>query len=111
MKYYLRQVLKDAYHRPKAPSITEAARAWVVSLACRKPKDLGYAAEMWTRSALANHVRSHAVEAGRPSLAKAAKATVQRILAEQLLPHERIKYYLERRDPQFEEKMRMVLMV
>jgi hypothetical protein len=44
-------------------------------------------------------------------LAKAAKATVQRILAEQPLPHERIKYYLERRDPQFEEKMRMVLMV
>jgi DNA invertase Pin-like site-specific DNA recombinase len=38
--------LKDAYHRPKAPSITEEARAWVVSLACRKPKDLGYAAEM-----------------------------------------------------------------
>ena len=111
MKYYLRQVLKDAYHRPKAPSITEAARAWVVSLACRKPKDLGYAAEMWARSALANHVRSHAVEAGHPSLAKAAKATVQRILAEQPLHPERIKYYLERRDPQFDEKMRMVLMV
>jgi transposase len=65
--------LKDAYHRPKAPSITEEARAWVVSLACRKPKDLGYAAEMWTRSALAHHLRSHAVEAGHPSLAKAAK--------------------------------------
>ena len=45
--------LKDAYHRPKEPSITEEARAWVVSLACVKPKDLGYAAEMWTRSALA----------------------------------------------------------
>jgi hypothetical protein len=43
-------------------------------------------------------------------LAKAAKATVQRILAEQPLHPERIKYYLER-DPQFEEKMRMVLMV
>jgi len=56
--------LKDAYHRPKEPGITEEARAWVVSLACIKPKDLGYAAEMWTRSALANHVRSHAVEAG-----------------------------------------------
>src|ERR1700683_1532169 len=103
--------LKDAYHRPKAPSITEEARAWVVSLACRKPKDLGYAAEMWTRSALANHVRSHAVEAGHPSLAKAAKATGQRILAEQPLHPERIKYYLERRDPQFDEKMRMVLLV
>ena len=70
--------VKDAYHRPKAPSIAEEARAWVVAVACRKPKDLGYAAELWTRSALAAHVRAHAVEAGHPSLAKAAKATVQR---------------------------------
>jgi len=103
--------LKDSYHRPKEPSITEEARAWVVSLACIKPKDLGYAAEMWTRSALANHVRGHAVKAGYPSLAKAAKATVQRILAKQPLHPERIKYYLERRDPRFDEKMKNVLLV
>jgi len=64
--------LKDAYHRPKESRITEEARAWVLSLACIKPKDLSYAAEMWTRCALANHVRSHAVEAGHPSLDKAA---------------------------------------
>jgi hypothetical protein len=38
------------------------------------------AAELWTRSALARHVRQHAVRAGYPALAKAAKATVQRIL-------------------------------
>lgn len=103
--------LKDAYHRPKEPSITEEARAWVVALACSKPKDLGYEAEMWTRSALAHHVRSHAVEAGHPSLAKAVKATVQRILAGQPLHPERIKYYLERRDPRFEEKMKNVLLI
>ena len=103
--------LKDTYHRPKEPSITEEARAWVVSLACSKPKDLGYAAEMWTRSALANHVRGHAVQAGHSSLAKAVKATVQRILAEQPLHPEKIKYYLERRDPQFDEKMKNVLLV
>jgi hypothetical protein len=30
---------------------------------------------------LAQHVRQHAVQAGYPSLAKAVKATVQRILA------------------------------
>jgi DDE superfamily endonuclease/Homeodomain-like domain len=103
--------LKDTYHRPKEPAITEEARAWVVSLACRKPKDLGYAAELWTRSALARHVRAHAVEAGHPSLAQAAKATVHRILAEQPLHPDRVKYYLERRDPKFEEKMRNILLV
>jgi hypothetical protein len=30
--------LKDAYHRPKDPRISEDAKAWVVHLACCKPK-------------------------------------------------------------------------
>ncbi len=68
--------LKDAYHRPKAPVITEEDKAWVVHLACSKPKELGYAAEVWTRKALAKHVREHARKAGHPSLSRAAKATV-----------------------------------
>ena len=106
-----RAALKDAYHRPKDPSITEDAQAWVVHLACCKPKELGYAAEVWSRSALARHVREHAVEAGYPSLNRAAKATVQRILAAQPLHPEKVKYYLERRDPEFEAKMREVLLV
>lgn len=103
--------LKDAYHRPRPPVITEEARAWVVHLACSKPKDLGYAAELWTRSLLAQHVRREAVEAGHPSLSRAAKATVQRILAEQPPHPERIHYYLEKRDPDFEVRMRDVLLV
>jgi len=103
--------LKDAYHRPRAPTITDLAAAWVVHLACSKPKEFGYAAEVWTRSALARHVRQHAVAAGYPELARAAKATVQRILAKQPLHPEKVKYYLERRDPDFEAKMREVLLV
>jgi len=103
--------LKDAYHRPRAPVITEEARAWVIHLACSKPKDLGYAAELWTRSLLAQHVRREAMQSGHPSLSRAAKATVQRILAEQPLHPERVRYYLEKRDPAFEVRMRDVLLV
>ena len=33
--------LKDAYHRPHAPEITEEAKAWVVSVACTKPREFG----------------------------------------------------------------------
>jgi len=91
--------------------ITDDAKAWVVHLACSKPKDLGYAAELWTRSALAQHVRKHALSEGYPALAKAGKATVQRILAGQTLQPHKVRYYLERRDPEFERKMREVLMV
>jgi transposase len=103
--------LKDNYHRPKEPVIGDDAKAWVVHLACSKPKELGYAAETWSRQALASHIRKHAVEAGYPALSKAAKATVHRILAEQPLHPEKVKYYLERRDPDFEVKMREVPIV
>jgi transposase len=103
--------LRDAYHRPRGPVITEEARAWVVHLACSKPKEWGYAAELWTRSLLARHVRREAVQAGHPSLSRAAKATVQRILAEQPLHPERVRYYLEKRDPAFAVRMRDVLLV
>ena len=103
--------LKDAFHRPKEPVITSADKAWVVHLACTKPKELGYAAELWTRQSLALHVRQQALAAGHPSLARAAKATVQRILEEQHLQPHKVKYYLERRDPEFELKMKEVLMV
>src|SRR5580700_3107730 len=100
--------LKDNYHRPKEPSIGDDAKAWVVHVACSKPKDLGSAAEVWSRQALARHIREHAVEAGFPALSRAAKATVYRILAAQPLHPEKIKYYLERRDPDFEAKVRKV---
>ena len=103
--------LKDTYHRPREPVITEAAQAWVVHLACSKPREYGYAAELWTRQSLAQHVRRQAVAAGHPSLARAAKATIQRILAQQPLHPDKVTYYLERRDPAFEAKMREVLLV
>lgn len=103
--------IKDTPHKPREAVITDDAKAWVVNLACTKPKDLGYAAELWTRSALARHIRKSAAGEGYPALARAAKATVQRILtAQELQPH-KVKYYLERRDPDFKSKMRTVLLV
>ena len=103
--------LKDFYHRPKDPVITLDAKAWVVSIACTKPVDLGLAAEVWTHQALAMYVRQHANEAGYPSLNRAVKATVQRILSEQDLKPHTVRYYLEKRDPDFDLKMREVLLV
>lgn len=103
--------LRDRYHRPHAPQISDEAKAWVIDLACRKPKSLGMAAELWTLSALAAHVAAHAAAAGFPRLSGAGKSTVWRILdAHELKPH-RVRYYLEQRDAQFERKMAEVLMV
>jgi transposase len=103
--------LKDLPHGGQRRVIQPEDKAWVVHLACGKPKDLGYAAELWTRESLAKHVREHAVAEGHPALARAAKATIQRILSEQELQPHRVRYYMERRDPEFETKMKEVLMV
>ena len=103
--------LKDYYHRPFDPTIDDAAKTWVINLACTKPKDHGLAAELWTYSELAKYTRKNAPPAGHPSLSKAAKATVWRILSSNELQPHKIKYYLERRDPDFEQKMQEVLMV
>jgi transposase len=103
--------MKDKYHRPREPVITEEAKAWVINLACKKPTDYGYAAETWTRSALADHARKYGPEAGHDCLKKAAKATVQRILDEHPIRPHKMAYYLERRDPEFEQKMVDILCV
>lgn len=103
--------LKDRFHRPKPPEITPEAKAWVVSLACTKPKDHGLAAELWTLSELAKFVSSRAEDAGFPRLRETNKTTVWRILNEHDIKPHRIRYYLERRDADFERKMHEVLMV
>jgi transposase len=103
--------LKDRYHRPKAPVITQQAKAWVLNLACTKPKDHGLAAELWTLSALARYTREHAPAQGHGSIARAGKATIWRILNAGKIKPQKVRYYLERRDAQFEQKMREVLMV
>jgi transposase len=103
--------LKDKYHRPHEPEITDAAKAWVVSVACTKPKDHGLAAELWTISALARFVSEGAQAAGFARLANAGKSTVWRILNENEIKPHKIRYYLEKRDPDFDRKMQEVLMV
>ncbi len=103
--------LKDRYHRPHEPEITDAAKAWVVSVACTKPKDHGLAAELWTISALARFVGECARTAGFDRLSNAGKSTVWRILNENDIKPHKIRYYLEKRDPEFDRKMQEVLMV
>ena len=103
--------LQDKRRSGRPRTIDETARAWVVSLACTKPKELGYAAELWTYSALAQHIRTHCQGAGHGVLQRVSKGTVCKIVnAHALKPH-KVSYYLEQRDPEFERKMADVLMV
>jgi transposase len=102
----------DDLPRPgKEPTITAAAKAWLVSLACRKAKDLGYPHELWTTRLLARHAREHGPAAGHACLARLAQGTVCKILDQYAVKPHRVRYYLERRDPDFDAKMAQVLCV
>src|SRR3977135_274859 len=87
------------------PTITSEAKAWLVSLACRKAKDLGYPHELWTTRLLAGHAREHGPAQGHPCLAHLAQGTVCKILDEEEVKPHKVRYYLERTDPEFAEKM------
>jgi transposase len=103
--------LDDSPRPGKAPEITDSAKAWLVSLACRKAKDLGYPHELWTTRLLARHLREHAVAAGHPCLESIVQGTVCKILTRQEVKPHKVRYYLERRDEAFETKMADVLCV
>jgi transposase len=103
--------LDDRPRPGKEPEITVPARAWLVSLACQKAKQVGYPHELWTTRLLARHCREHGPAAGHASLARIAQGTVCKLLAEQEVKPHKVRYYLERRDPEFEAKMAEVLCV
>jgi transposase len=103
--------LDDRPRPGKEPTITSEAKAWLVSLACDKAKEHGYPHELWTTRLLARHAREHGPAAGHPCLAKLVQGTVCKILGkEEIKPH-KVRYYLENRDAEFEQKMAEVLCV
>jgi transposase len=103
--------LDDSPRPGRTPEITADAKAWLVSLACQKAKDLGFPHELWTTRLLARHARAHAPGAGHPCMANIAQGTVCKILARNDVKPHKVRYYLERRDEAFETKMADVLCV
>ena len=107
----VKAALKDSPRPGREPTITNEAKMFVLDLACRKAKDLGYPHEVWTTRLLAEHVRERAPAVGYACLAHLAQGTLCKILAAQEVKPHKVRGYLERRDPDFDEKMAEVLSV
>src|ERR1700732_4077449 len=103
--------LDDRPRPGKEPTITPEAKAWLVSVACDKAKDHGYPHELWTTRLLARHARKHGAAAGHGCLANLVQGTVCKILGQEEVKPHKVRYYLERRDAKFEQKMAEVLCV
>ena len=103
--------LDDRSRPGREATITAEAKTWVVDLACRKAKELGYPHELWTTRLLARHAREHGSAEGHACLGKLAQGTLCKILNEQEIKPHKVRYYLERRDPEFKQRMAEVLCV
>src|SRR3977135_1407429 len=103
--------IEDRPRLGKEPVITPEAKAWLVSLSCDKAKEHGYPHELWTTRLLARHAREHGPAAGYECLAKLVQGTVCKILGQEEIKPHKVRYYLERRDAEFEQKMAEVLCV
>ena len=95
LQFGLEAALGELPRPGKSRSIPDDAIAWVLHLACQKPKDTGYAHELWTYSLLQDHVRKHCRAAGHPSLTELSRSRLHRILTQgEIRPH-KIRYYVE----------------
>ena len=101
--------LKDLPRSGKKAKITDDARSWVIALACKKPIDFGYSYELWTTRLLAQHVRDNYKKEGYDCLKKLGRGTVSKILNKHDIKPHKIKYYLVKKDPEFDEKKAQVL--
>lgn len=103
--------LKDLPGRGVKPTITDDAKSWVLSIACQRPRDLGFAHEVWTYSLLKKYIRANCAQAGYHMLQKIDKGVLNGILSKGNIKPHKVSYYLERRDAEFDTKMANVLQV
>lgn len=103
--------LSDAPGRGRNPGITDDEKIWVIDISCRKPSEFGYAAETWTYSQLTKHINSTAETAGYKRLSTLTKTSIKNILDAAEIKPFKIKYYCEKRDPEFGQKMHDVLVI
>lgn len=105
------RALFDDQRKGRPVEITDDAIAWMIDIACQRPADLGYSQELWTLKNLHQHIQNNAEEAGYPRLKTMTRPMLQKILKRSEIKPFKIKYYYEKRDPDFENKMHDVLVV
>jgi len=111
LQFGLEAALGELPRSGKPRQVPDDAIAWVQHCACQKPKELGYSYELWTYRLLLAHIHQRCVGAGHAALLKLSRSKLHKILRQgELRPH-KIRYYVEKRDPEFEFKMANVLHV
>jgi transposase len=111
IKMGVETALKDLPRKGAPQEILDEDRLLVINEACKSPLELDYPYTLWTYSLLTEHIKNQAAIKGNVRLTQIAKSSVWNILnTAEIKPH-RIRYYLEKRDKEFEKKMADLLCV
>lgn len=103
--------LEDSARSGRPGTITDEEKVWIIDIACQKPLTFGYPQELWTMSKLQQHIHKTCKSSGYPGLQKIAISKIWTTLNDAEIKPHKIRYYLEKRDPEFKEKMNDVLIV
>lgn len=109
LAYGIQEAIDDLPRSGRPREITPEGRAWIISLACMKPKDLGYPHELWTHKLLAEHIRNNCIDEGYPEAIKISSGTISKFLGVSNIKPHKISSYLHQPDPDFESKSAVVL--
>jgi transposase len=103
--------LFDAPGRGRNPDITDDEKTWIINIACQRPYELGCPEEAWSYTRLTSYINKNAEAQGYTRLSTISRSSIKNILDyAQIKPH-KIRYYCEKRDPEFDKKMHDVLVV
>jgi hypothetical protein len=95
----------------RRPDITEAARAWLIGEASAKPKERAYPHELWTLPLLAAHAPLPRPDSGSYLPGSAGAQHGPRHPKQATGQAHKVRYYLDRRDPAFDERKAEVIEV
>ena len=109
LAYGIYEAIDDLPRSGRPKEITPEGRAWIISLACMKPKDLGYPHELWTQRLLAEYIRDNCIDKGYPEAVKISSGTISKILSTSNIKPHKISSYINQIDPDFESKSAVVL--
>lgn len=109
--YGVLTALNDFQGRGRKELITDAAKTWMLHIACTNPRELGLPFDVWSMEKLSQYYREQGVAKGYPFLEHIQKGTVCKLLKSSNIKPFKVRYFLESKDPQFETKMNQLLLV
>ena len=103
--------LNDLPKSGRPPRISIEAVTWILSLACQKPTDYGYAQETWSNRLLVKYIHENYQKEGHLCLSKLSRSTLWEILNKADIKPHKVQYYCVKKDPDFDAKKGEILKV